>query len=124
MIRRDSFFDLFDNVLSTVYGEPDGSGYTKKYPYHIHEDDEKYILEMSLPGFDKKEILMNVDNGVLTVEYENDEENSYWKKPFKKQFGLNNKVDVEKISAKMDKGILKIELPKTEVIKPKKLLIS
>jgi HSP20 family protein len=124
MIYNNSLLDIMDNVFSTVYGEPD-SLVSTRYPHKVTNNDDDYVLEVSLPGFKKKDILMNVENNVLTIEYEmNGEENSMWKKSFSKKFSLNNSVNIEKITAKMEDGILKITLPKSETLKPKKLLIQ
>jgi HSP20 family protein len=42
----------------------------------IREKDDCYIMEMDLPGYDEKDIQINVDGGTLTIESKPEEENA------------------------------------------------
>ena len=100
----------------------------------IYEKEGKYFIEMDVPGFDKKDIDLDLDNGYLTISasHENnidEEEKNYIRKErtsFKstRKFYLGE-VDEENIKAEFNNGILKIIVPKKEeVITKKKIEIE
>lgn len=97
----------------------------------IYEKDGVYHVEMDIPGYDKKDINIEVKDGYLTVtaSKEKEEENkdkNYIRRErvygsFSRSFALGD-VDVDKIDAKFENGILDIVIPKEEVIETKKTI--
>ena len=95
----------------------------------IYEKDGNYCIEMDLPGYDKKDIDINFDNKYLTItvskeEEEKDEEKNYIRKErsygsYKRQFFLGD-INEEEIKAEFNNGILKVIVPKKEVVDTKK----
>ena len=95
----------------------------------IYEKDNKYHIEMDVPGYDKKDINIEVKDGYLTVsaskeQEEKDEKKNYIRRErvygsFSRSFALGD-VDIENIDAKFDKGLLTIIIPKQEVVENKK----
>ena len=95
----------------------------------IYEKDNKYHIEMDVPGYDKKDINIEVKDGYLTVsaskeQEEKDEKKNYIRRErvygsFSRSFALGD-VDIENIDAKFDKGLLTITIPKQEVVENKK----
>lgn len=120
MPRKYFLDDFFDDL------EPVRSNALK---CDIYEKDDKYFLEMDIPGFDKKDIDINLDNGYLTVSASHDEnlddsDKNYIRKErtyvkASRQFYLGE-VDEEKIKAEFNNGILKIVVPKKEEIETKR----
>lgn len=102
----------------------------------IVEKPDALIVTAELPGINAKEVDVSVDDGVLTISGEKEEEKkegaadsqyylferSYGS--FRRSFTLPNAVDVDKISAEFDNGLLKVTLPKTENVKAKGKKIS
>ena len=96
---------------------------------YIYEKDNKYHIEMDVPGYDKKDINIEVKDGYLTVsaskeQEEKDEKKNYIRRErvygsFSRSFALGD-VDIENIDAKFDKGLLTIIIPKQEVVENKK----
>jgi HSP20 family protein len=97
---------------------------------NIKEDNEGYNVEVAAPGFSKKDFKIEINNDVLTissekkVEDETNEGEQFTKREFSYQsfsrsFSLPHTVENDKISAKYDNGILKINIPKREEAKPK-----
>ena len=89
----------------------------------IQEKDGKYLLEVDLPGYDKKDINVSLEDGYLTVSAntnknveEKDENKNYIRR--ERQFGSCSRsfyvgdVNQEDISASYDNGILNISFPK------------
>ncbi|MFQ5582428.1 MAG: Hsp20/alpha crystallin family protein [Mariprofundaceae bacterium] len=99
----------------------------------IRETDEALLVQAELPGIEKKDVQLEVRDGVLTISgerrYEKDlkEENvhrverAYGK--FMRSFSLPANVDADKVDAHMKNGVLEVRLPKTESAKPKAIAI-
>lgn len=95
----------------------------------VRENDKHFEISAELPGLNKDDFKLSVENNVLTLEgqkkYENEEKkDNYYRSErrygaFRRQFRLNDSVDASKISADYKNGILKIEVPKTPKAKPK-----
>ena len=95
----------------------------------IYEKNGVVHIEMDAPGFDKNNISISVEDGILTVEANRvsetvHEEKNYYKKErisgsFKRQFNVGN-VDENQIEAKFNNGVLEISFPKEEKRETKK----
>jgi HSP20 family protein len=94
-------------------------------PVNVQETKEAYLLDVMAPGFAKEDFKINLDDKTLTisaekkVETKNENEKQIRKefssRTFKRAFTLDESVDAEKINAKYDNGILKVNLPKKEI---------
>jgi HSP20 family protein len=75
----------------------------------LNEKEDGWVLEISLPGFKKEDVEVKTENGVLEIHGKT----TRWDKvDYNKIYTLPDEVDQEKISAKMEDGILEITLPK------------
>ncbi len=97
---------------------------------NIKENPEGFEVEVAAPGFDKSDFNIELDGDVLTIssekqiENETKEDERFTKREFSYQsftrsFTLPEVVESDKITAKYDKGILRIAIPKKEEAKPK-----
>ena len=94
---------------------------------NILEYNDKYIIELSVPGCTKESFNINVDNEKLSIsstqKTEQSEEKDMYKmkefsmSSFTKSFHLSDDIMKEKISASCNNGILEITLPKKEEAK-------
>ncbi len=99
----------------------------------VYDNDDKIVIKAELPGIDKKNISIDVKDGVLTLRgertYDNEvKEEKYYRKErsfgrFERTFQLPVDVDPEKISADYKDGILNIDIPKPEEQKPKQIAV-
>lgn len=97
----------------------------------IYEDDNSFVFEADLPGFNKEDLKIDISNNVLTIsgnrKLEREEskdkylrvERSYGS--FARRFTLPNTVDSEKVDAKYKNGVLTLRLPKKEEALPKSI---
>ncbi len=91
-------------------------------PVNVQEEDDKYILYLYAPGYEKNDFLIaTIDNTLkISAEKLENEEQTAWRrqeyspKGFKRQFELNDKVDLSAITAKYENGVLIVSLPKLE----------
>jgi len=88
----------------------------------VKEDDKAYHVTADLPGLTEKDVEVTFSDGVLTIKgekkIERDEKNDTWhiiersSGSFARQLSLPSNIDEGKISAKFEKGVLSIDLPK------------
>ena len=136
-IPRNSLINDFDNMLDTMFNDGWNRSLIKNnnLSVDIIEKENEFELTADLPGFDKKEINLSIQDKILMLianykssseskeSYRLRERNS---QSFNRSFTLPENVIEEKINAKFKNGSLKVILPKTEEVKPllKKIKIS
>lgn len=108
--------DIFDQALSNFFNCSKNN-----FSVDLKESDKEYIIEADLPGFEKDNINISYEKGYLTISakrttLKEDSEENFVKKErtfgeFSRSFYMNN-VDEDKINAKFENGVLKINLPK------------
>jgi len=96
---------------------------------NIRENDKNYVLDLAIPGIDKKDLKIDINEDVLTIssETKNESEESsdgYKRKEFSystfcRSFYVPENVTREKIEANYKDGILSVTLPKMEEEKSK-----
>ncbi len=93
---------------------------------NIYETEESFVVELAVPGMQKEDFAIQLEKDTLTVSTEKEEmENDGMKytrrefktASFKRSFILPKTVDVEKIDAVYEQGILRVHLPKKEEAK-------
>ncbi len=126
-----SLFDRFFNNELEGWNRNNFSDTNTTLPsVNIRENTDTFEVEVAVPGFEKSDFNIELNNDTLTIssekqvneEVKEDEritkqEFSY--QSFTRSFTLPELVDEEKISAKYEKGILSISIPKKEEAKPK-----
>lgn len=100
----------------------------------IYETENEIIVQAELPGVDRNDISLNLENNVLTLkgerrfEKETKQDNYHRIEraygTFSRAFSIPTLVDEDKINAEYKDGILKIALPKKEQIKAKQIKIG
>ena len=143
-IDRDAFltpFDkMYDQMMETHFpqvGEQvgvnpfNGTAYPK---VNVYEYDDKVGVIAEIPGLDKKDLTIEVEEGVLTIAGNkhglfDDEGAKVIRKElkqssFKRQFELGEQLNGDKVKASFKSGLLSIEIPKIEPKKPKKTAVK
>lgn len=120
LVPRRNSFDLWDDFLKDDFFEPTIKNQMK---CDVYEKDGNYHIEMDVPGYDKEDIKIEVDNGYLTISAEtkseeNDESKNYIRRErrygsFSRSFYVGD-IEAESIEAEFKKGILKITVPKVD----------
>ncbi len=144
LIRWNPMYDRFnlrhrmDKMLGDFFypstqGQEDSGVWNWNPAADIYENDDNIVIKAELPGIDKKDITVDVKNRVLTLKGErssDDEtkEDNYYRRErrygrFERAFTLPVEVDLEKIKADYTDGVLKIEIPKPQEKKPKKITV-
>ena len=118
---------FFEDFINNLFGS---NIYNDIPPYNIVDNDKEFLIEFSVPGFDKKDFLLEVEENNLKVSKlsskNNKPENNFFKRQFnysqfEKNFTIPEEVNIEKINSKYENGILKIFLPKIKEFKKTKI---
>lgn len=137
LIRSNSFFptvsQFFDDSFSRNlfdWGTQNHSSTNTTIPsVNIIENNDGFMVEMAAPGMSKKDFEIQLDNETLTIssqkemEKEIKEDARYTRREFsyqtfKRSFLLpKSVVDVSKIKARYEEGLLRVMIPKKEVAK-------
>lgn len=100
----------------------------------LSENDQSYLLKADLPGLDKKDIVVNIENHTLTISGERKEETKEEKEnylrmersygSFFRSVALPKAVKGNDVEAAFENGVLTIRIPKAEESKPRKVTIT
>jgi HSP20 family protein len=99
----------------------------------IFETEDALTVVLEMPGVDKQNIDVSVENGVVTVEgrinldkYEGLEPiyGEYNVGPYRRSFRISGRVDQDKIRAEMRDGVITLVLPKAEEAKPRRIEVT
>jgi len=124
---------FLESFIGKEHGFHDARNYGNA-SVNIREDESKYELSLVAPGLQKEDFKISVDKNTLSISYDRQEEEKEVKdkflrqefrmKSFKRNFALNDKIDVTGIQAQYEQGVLRVDLPKKEKEEPKAVSIS
>tara|TARA_R110000822_G_scaffold62349_3_gene153775 strand:- start:4888 stop:5367 length:480 start_codon:yes stop_codon:yes gene_type:complete len=143
-IDRDSFLTpfekIFDQIVETQFPDMmrtigirpyEGSAYPK---VNVYEYSDKVSIVAEIPGLDKTQLVVDVQEGVLTIS---GDKHGIWDEKdakvirrelksssFKRSFQLGDLLDGDKVKATFKDGILSIEVPKQQPVQPQKKTIE
>jgi len=120
----DIFNKSFGNELNSNFN----TGITLP-AVNVLDKDEDYIVEMAVPGLKKSDFDISLDYQMLSISAElntseEDSNENYTRREFgyssfKRTFSLPETVEIDKIKAKYEEGILRVLLPKRDEAKKK-----
>lgn len=129
-----------DRLASEIFGQSIGrlfgnDGFQDHAPrVNILEDKEAYTVQVQAPGFDKKDLKVEMLEDTLTIRGEHTEEENkedvrftrreFERTAFERSFVLPKSVQADAIKAEYVNGVLKLTIPKTEESKPRTRTIS
>src|SRR5205085_6901507 len=99
----------------------------------IHETEDALIVVMEVPGVDKKDIAVDLENDVLRIDARIDPGKYQGLQPlyteynvghFARSFTLSSKIDQQQISAQLEDGVLTLTLKKAKEATPRRIAIS
>ena len=121
---------LFDELWPSTLVE---NGRPFSPPMDVSETDNEYHVRVEIPGMEKDDVSIEFENNVLTLSGEKrttHEEKGEKVYRVERRYGSFSRslrfadVDSEKVKASFKDGVLEIDLPKTELAKPKKIDIT
>ena len=113
--------DTFDNIIDQFFNDLSYDPrfsliYTNIVSNYYNENEKEYYLTMDVPGMSKDDIEVTFDSNRLKIsgQRKSDKYDSYEYGKMERIFSVPSNVETDKISAKIDNGVLKVLLPKAK----------
>lgn len=131
MLMRSDPFREFDRLAQQVLG----AGTTSRpaiMPMDAWREGDAFVIELDLPGVRPDTLDIDVERNVLTVRAERPARNGDWEmlaseRPtglFSRQLVLGDNLDLDKLSANYEDGVLRLTVPVAEKAKPRKIEVT
>jgi len=119
-------------TIDNTEGEPTKKGIYFTPPVDIFETEEAITLMADVPGASQEGLDIDLREGILTITADVPEPEKkgdvvykeYDVGGFTRRFQIGKEIDQEKITAELDSGVLTLNLPKAESLKPRKIPVS
>jgi len=128
---REAMNQLFEDSVVRP-GNIRGQGFVPALD--LSETQDGFVVETALPGLKPEDIEITVENNVLTIKGETRRENedknrSYHRVErsfgsFQRTVGLPSTVKADQIKASLTDGVLRLDIPKAEEVKPRKISVN
>lgn len=131
---RDAMNQLFEeSYVSSARG---GSSNTLAMPLDVSETQDGYLIEAVLPGLKPEDLDITIQDNVLTIRGETRKEQQQGDKQtnyhlverrygrFSRSVSLPTPVQADHVNASLEHGILRLEIPKAEQVKPRKISVN
>lgn len=131
--KRNNELDFFDDAFGGFFKPLFYEEKHHSMKTDIKETENSYVLDIEVPGFDKKDVNVSLENGYLTVSAqkktceggENDEKNKKKENYIRRERSCSvsrsyyvGDVDKEAVKAKYENGVLTIDIPKEKSALP------
>ena len=124
--------DEMDRLFEVAF--PALSTFQREFPVDLYQEKEAFVVRAELPGFRKEDLQVEVADGVLTLSGQrktgtpSDKEKTSvataQERRVSRAISLPEHVQLDKIQATYENGVLTVKLPKSEEVKPKQIAIE
>jgi len=129
LLRTTDPFRDFDRLAQQVFGTTNRPAVM---PMDAWREGDDFVIEFDLPGVAKESIDLDVERNVLTVRAERLARNGDWEmlaseRPrgvFSRQLVLGDNLDLQRIEANYDGGVLRLTVPVAEQAKPRRIEVN
>jgi len=130
LMRTDPFRDL-DRLAQQLVGAGTSTR-PSVMPLDAWREGDAFVLEFDLPGVQPETLDIDVERNVLTVRAERPSKNGDWEmlaaeRPtglFSRQLVLGDNLDLDRLEARYDAGVLRLTVPVAERAKPRKIEVT
>ncbi len=131
----DEMDRLFDAAFPALSSFQRGSGFDgqAQFPVDLFQDKDAFTVRAELPGFRKEDLSIDLADGILTVTGHqksetpangNESTATVQERRVSRAVALPENINVEKIAAAYENGVLTVTLPKREEAKPRQITID
>jgi len=129
LLRTTDPFRDFDRLTQQIFGTTNRPAVM---PMDAWREGDSFVIEFDLPGVARDSIDLDVERNVLTVRAERVARNGDWEmlaseRPrgvFSRQLVLGDNLDLDRIEADYDGGVLRLIVPVAEKAKPRKIEVG
>ena len=130
LMRTDPFRDL-DRLAQQLVGAGTSTR-PSVMPLDAWREGDAFVIEFDLPGVQPETLDIDVERNVLTVRAERPSKNGDWEmlaaeRPtglFSRQLVLGDNLDLDRLEARYDDGVLRLTVPVAERAKPRKIEVT
>ena len=131
--NRGNYFDLFDPFFNDFFGLDRNAKYNEVMKTDIIDHDGSYEMKVDMPEIKKDDIKMSLNDGYLTIEAKveknTDENDKYIRKEryygeYSRSYFVGDGVTEDDIDAKLENGVLTLNIKKVEKEAPEKKYIT
>jgi HSP20 family protein len=137
--EQNNPFDQFNNEINRFFNatrKPRTASQERGWmpAVDIREESDRFVLSADVPGVERKDIEITLEDGVLTLKGERHAETEEKREGFQRrervhgtfirQFNLPDTVNAENISATIKEGVLHIEIPKQDKPEARKITVN
>jgi HSP20 family protein len=130
---RDAVNQLFaDSVVRSPWFQGGERGYVPSLD--VSEQADAYIVEAAVPGLKAEDLNVTIENNVLSIsgeikqEHDANEQNYHHRErfygKFQRSITLPTTVKADAIQAALNHGVLRLEIPKAEEVKPRRISVN
>lgn len=120
------------NTATPVNGQNNGREYTAVPAVSVYEEPSHWQVQVDMPGVPKENAQINTEDNYLTITGRRNRVESTGRKlyreiravDYRRTFELPSTVDVSRISARMENGVLTVTLPKVEKVLPRTIEVT
>ncbi len=143
LIKYDNFwndpFAELDRALDRSFGSRAGllnslgaffSAQPEAFRLDIYDDANNYYVIAELPGVEKSAVEISLENAVLSITGKREEvvggaeSGSRQTVTLRRSVTVSDEIDADRVSAKLENGLLRVTLPKAESRKPRAITVS
>ena len=117
-MKRTTVFDemnrLFDEMRHSMSDSHFDMGYRpRSVPVRTETDEDGYVVHADLPGFERSEIDLRFDDGILTIDAHHDgtDDGETWSRSVHEELRVSGTVEIDDIEASYHNGVLEVRLP-------------
>ena len=132
MTLREAMNSLFED---SVVNPRSVRGQTLGMPMDVSETADAFVVEAALPGVKPEDLDITLQDNVLTITGETRQEQNEQQKAnyhrverrfgrFSRSVALPTQVQADRVAASLNNGILRVEVPKAEQVKPRKITVN
>jgi HSP20 family protein len=132
MTLREAMNQLFEDSVVRPSQLRGGQGFVPALD--LSETADGYVVEAALPGLKPEDVEITLENNVLTIKgqtrRESEDKNRNYHRversfgSFQRTIGLPSTVKGDQIKASLNNGILRLDIPKAEEVKPRRINVS
>ena len=129
---REAMNQLFEDSVVAPTKQSHGSGFAPTLD--LSETEDSFIVEVALPGVKPEDVQVTFENNVLMIKGELRQEAEEQKRnfhrverhygTFQRAIGLPSTVRPDAIQASLTNGILRLDIPKAEEVKPRRISVN
>ena len=129
LLRTTDPFRDFDRLTQQFFGTTNRPAVM---PMDAWREGDRFVIEFDLPGISRESLDIDVERNVLTVRAERVARNGDWERlaserptgVFSRQLVLGDNLDLDRIEASYDAGVLRLIVPVAERAKPRKVNVA